>query len=447
MVMKGVRRWGAALATFLLLLGAAGCGRAAQSTPGTGQVQAPERRDTAPQIAQQPAPGNIQEKEQPAAGTGQAQQPAPVQAPAPTGQCAPMNEENAVGYLAQLSRLTPANRIAKARGQAADAFRMEAAAAEANWASWTNNWATAAWTKVETQEREGTVVLWVEYRAPGISGLPFAVFQLTCTAENNWVWSRYGDDQRDYRGLPEPVAGQNGVLTEEVAWEVIREYYGGLPGAIVFGTGKELERARLMEIQSRFEWDPKALTWTHPEAARVKLQPQGADKAIAILLDEQGAPTGENVTLMKAGGLWKVADHTINGAPAPEKPPKWSGFPSAGQEQHLLGVQLGATRADVQGLIGKPASVKNGKEYYAVRDFNVEYDAKGTVLRVTTYSGASARGVFIGAPASYVTALYGTPTQQSGNWIIYTDSTKSIKFQTVEVDGKDLVKAIVFERR
>jgi hypothetical protein len=109
--------------------------------------------------------------------------------------------------------------------------------------------------------------------------------------------------------------------------------------------------------------------------------------------------------------------------------------------------KLGMSSAEVTKLAGQPDQVKGSKAFYGTRDITLEYDAVGKLFRITAESGATARGATICDSEQMVQALYGAPAQQSGNWLIYSDGTRNLKFQMVNVQGTNYVKAFVLERR
>jgi hypothetical protein len=431
-----VRRMWVGVSLLALIAVLSGC---AGSAGGAKQAA-----DSRPEETAAPVGSTVQKTEP--------QQPAPAQSDsgseqqAGTGQCSPMTEDNALGYVAALSRTQPETRVGMAIGQAARAFQREADYKAALWPDMESNlWAGAQWQNLRVTERNPGQVLieFIYQEAPESSSGEIAEFTLTCDATNNWRWSSVGTGNYLFSGVPQPMEGQDGTLTADVALKLANSAeFGGEPLNL---TGKELERARLVALARAGGAEIPARKIDN--SWRLKLEPQGADRVQGTWLNGAGAATAEKILFVKDGGLWKVADHTEGGKWAPDKPSGYTGPPSLQADTHLLGLKLGMSSAEVTKRAGQPDQVKGSKAFYGTRDITLEYDAVGKLFRITAESGATARGATIGDSEQMVQALYGAPAQQSGNWLIYSDGTRNLKFQMVNVQGTNYVKAFVLERR
>ncbi|HWI61521.1 MAG TPA: hypothetical protein VNT75_06775 [Symbiobacteriaceae bacterium] len=427
-------------AVLAFALAASACSGAVPASKENGSAAASSGPVVAPA-----GTGGAQAKQSGGTGVSPEAIPAADKQDTVAGICPPMPDSNAYGYVEELSRLWGEYRIPRASGQARDVFAREAEALAAGWPTFgTDRWATEAWSEFEVQRpKEGILYLVLRHT----DGLEENVtrFFLVCEKDGNWRFAKVGTEQDWFIVSPLKLEGQDGTLTEELAKDIVIFAAGryGLFAMRTAATGRELERGHMLAIG-----EAAGAPVEYPKlnaAGRLKLETRSANEVVGTWMTDQGAPKGQQVLFKREGGLWKLADHTVDGKWAPDKPTGYTGPPAFKFDRHLMGINLGMTQKEVRAIVMEEPDIEGNVHTYPLRKFTVEYDSQGRVKRIDTKYGATARGVHTGFPESSIVALYGQPTTKSGGLLTYSDGLRVLRLEMDTYDGKEQLTRITLE--
>lgn len=338
--------------------------------------------------------------------------------PVQSAQCPPLQRNEAIDYLAELTSVPPAERVAMTRGEARAIFADEANFIPEGWpGAYLNGWRQDAWIELEVVAGDGATLVrlqhgdWLSRRQ--------SRFQMICD-NGAWVMDRMGSESTWYAATPAKLEGQDGPLTTELAEEMLFDLLShyGRHRMRALTTGNERERGRLwaVHLATGTRWSPA--DWG--EIGSLRLLVQDESRVQAEIYDKAGVPSGERILFQFADGRWLIADHTEAGEWAPVKRPGFEEPWAITHEPSLMGLRLGVDPEDVGHLI--PSENHGGRPSHliAARWWSWVSGYRG-ISEVRTSTGSSARGLHVGDPISSALALYGNPTERREEALVYSD--------------------------
>jgi hypothetical protein len=343
-----------------------------------------------------------------------------------------MDEPQAIKLLGELSRYAPMDRLTgTAREVEESRVRFESSGNLSP--MYDRLWMAEPWRKI-TISKTPDASSWVVVLEHGINaeGARVKRFEVVCR-DGRWLVSRTGDESA-WETPPAALPGQSGPLTPELASALVREakrLSGAWRQTVLAGT----ELARGLAADRNTVWGQK-----HDPAGWDKIRPsltlatQDADQVVG-----ESAPAGEKVRFQRVDGVWRITDHTFEGEWAGAPPGTPAPFGTAAMfNARLFGILPGDAPERVTEILGSPDSVQTTEHgalwAYKPRGIDILIGPESRVAEIRASSGATARGIPVGAPVGVVEKAFGESPTHS-----YVGGTYALTFEVV--DG--VVTAIV----
>ncbi|HEY3367382.1 MAG TPA: hypothetical protein VGK74_20180 [Symbiobacteriaceae bacterium] len=334
--------------------------------------------------------------------------------------CRPLKTMEMNGLVAKLTDATREEAVQLVDGEAREIFQQEAAAVAQGWSPrYINDWQKEIWKDFtfEPKSERTAVMSLVSYS----DTTEYTTrFELTCS--QTWRISRIGVGSQWFTPIPRSLPGQSGDLTPELAMALVKDAaltYGTFRMS-VSATGKELERGRQYDVAVAGGASRHPTYWNET-ATYLELTPQSTDRVIGKW---SGDHLKDSFLFVRVDGLWKVADYTTGGQWGPARLQGFSDPRPIGDEKSLLGIRLGERERE--------APLPNNQLtawIFMSRGVSVYYDADRRVREIGLESGASQRGLKTGDTVETVRYLYGQPTEQGQELMVYANATQRFEVE------------------